>query len=63
MPPRICTVCPEPHLTSDWYVVTEAKHPQKGQVECSAAHEDRVRREVREKVSREPLYGLQPEHT
>jgi hypothetical protein len=46
MPPQICTVCDEPHLTSDWYIVNEFKHPLRGQVECREAHEVRVRREL-----------------
>jgi hypothetical protein len=27
--------------------VIEGRHPRAGQIECSAAHEDRIRREVR----------------
>jgi hypothetical protein len=46
--PRICTSCDVPHVTSDWYVVAEHKHPLRGEVECREAHEDRIRREVRD---------------
>lgn len=62
MPPRICTCCHPPHVTSDWYVITESKHPQKGQVECRQAHEDRVRREVRETIRRSPKEEALPQH-
>lgn len=52
-PPRICTVCDVPHVTTDWYIVTERKHPLLGQTECRAAHEDRVRREVADLTRRD----------
>lgn len=49
MSPRICTSCKPHHLTTDWYKI-EAHHPRGGQIECGPAHEDRVRREVRNKM-------------
>lgn len=54
MPPRICTSCDKPHLTTDWYVIDEHKHPRKGDVECAPAHEDRIRRELRSQLPHEP---------
>jgi len=50
MPPRICTSCEEPHVTTDWYVIAEHKHPRRGEVECKPAHEDRIRRELRSTI-------------
>lgn len=47
MAPRICMSCFEPHITTDWYVVNEYRHPHRGDVECAEAHEDRIRRETR----------------
>jgi hypothetical protein len=44
VPPRICTACDEPHVTRDWYL-------DRGDVECAVAHEDRLRRETREKYT------------
>jgi len=50
MPPRICTSCEEPHITTDWYPVMRHDRPEHGAVECSLAHEARVRRETRDLV-------------
>ena len=50
MAPRICTSCDEPHITRDWYVIAEYNHPNRGDVECAPAHEDRIRRETRSLV-------------
>jgi hypothetical protein len=47
MKPRLCTSCDTPHLCTDWYEI-EQYHPREGAIECGAAHEDRVRREVRD---------------
>jgi hypothetical protein len=47
MIPRLCTCCHTPHLTTDWYEI-EPWHPLAGQIECGQAHEDRIRREVRD---------------
>lgn len=47
MTSRVCTSCDEPHLATDWYQI-EGDHPRAGEIECGAAHEDRVRREVRD---------------
>lgn len=47
MAPRICTSCDEPHITIDWYVITEYPHPRRGDIECAQAHELRVLRESR----------------
>jgi hypothetical protein len=46
MQAKTCTSCEKPHVTTNWYVI-EGRHPRAGQIECSAAHEDRIRREVR----------------
>lgn len=54
MPPRICTSCDEPHITTDWYVINDRGHKQRGDVECREAHEDRVRRETRDMVRYSP---------
>jgi hypothetical protein len=50
MPPRICTACDVPHITSDYYV-------KRGYVECAPHFEDRIRRETREKTT-EPSFSL-----
>jgi hypothetical protein len=47
MPPRLCTSCPVPHETADWYVV-EYNHPRHGEIECAEAHERRIPLEVRD---------------
>jgi hypothetical protein len=47
MAPRICTSCPIPHETVDWYRI-EYAHPRKGEYECATAHEARIPREVRD---------------
>lgn len=44
---RICTHCPTPHVTTDWYEIDELRHPCKGEIECADAHERRIPREVR----------------
>lgn len=51
MRPRICTSCPEPHETTDWYVIVERGPKQRGKVECREAHELRIRRETRREAS------------
>jgi hypothetical protein len=48
MAPRICTHCLLPHVTTDWYVIDEHKHPCRGDVECVDAHERRIVEEVRD---------------
>jgi hypothetical protein len=48
MTSRLCTSCEVPHVTTDYYVI-EATHPLRGEVECSLAHEDRIRRETRDR--------------
>jgi len=55
MPPRICTSCPLPHETRDWYVI-EQYHPQAGDIECKAAHERRIPLEVRDFGTGRPTY-------
>ena len=47
MAPRICTSCDLPHITTDWYVINEHRHPHRGDLECADAHENRIRRETR----------------
>lgn len=44
----ICTACPEPHPTSDFYLV--CNWPHKGLVECRPHYEARIARETREQV-------------
>jgi hypothetical protein len=44
---RLCTHCPTPHVTGDFYVIDERGHPCHGDVECREAHEIRVPRETR----------------
>ena len=48
--PMICTACPEPHPTTDFYFVVR---PEKG-VECRPAYEARIARETREQVYQKP---------
>jgi hypothetical protein len=45
--PRICTSCPLPHVTTDWYQI-EYNHPRRGETECAAEHERRIPLEVRD---------------
>jgi len=47
MSPRLCTSCPLPHVTTDWYVI-EDYHPHAGDIECADAHERRIPLEVRD---------------
>jgi len=46
-PARICTCCPIPHETTDYYVI-EPRHPRRGEIECAEAHERRIPLEVRD---------------
>jgi hypothetical protein len=55
--PRLCTHCPQPHVTNDWYQIDESKHPCRGDVECAKAHERRIVREVRDGVPAAWLIG------
>ena len=50
MAPRICTSCDQPHITTDWYVINEHRHPHRGDIECADAHELRVLRETRSHI-------------
>jgi hypothetical protein len=43
---RLCTSCDTPHVTADWY-------RSRGGIECKRAHEDRIRRETRERYDEE----------
>lgn len=60
MSPRICTSCPLPHVTTDWYQI-EPSHPRQHAIECVPAHEARITREVRDfGVSHPPKPTLKP---
>jgi hypothetical protein len=50
--PMICQACPEPHETTDFYVVSN--WPDAGRIECRDFYEQRIRREIRETLNPQP---------
>lgn len=57
--PRICTSCPLPHVTTDWYRI-EPNHPRAGEFECVPAHERRIPLEVRDFGTNRPKLPPKP---
>ena len=47
---KTCVGCFEPHLTSNFYRITDRHNKHFGLYECAQSYEDRIRRETREEV-------------